>query len=230
MSNDSPIWTPARHPLARFLRELVTGTRPPVDGGWMRVTPWVPHVQGILSFHGHAILAVSYDHTENDLTALGVDGWGGAHDPRVVTALAKNGWIDTLDLLFLGPGAGERHGGESLVMRSDLGRHPIVEHARRVRSEVQVYGSADPAVEDVVVLARGVGGLREISFELDPRHRGRGRGVELVRAALHCVPENELVAACAPPANLPCTTTLTRAGLAPYGTIQLFTDRPERRT
>lgn len=230
MSNDSPIWTPARHPLARFLRELVTGTRPPMDGGWMRVTPWVPHIQGILSFPGHAILAVSYDHTENDLTELGVDGWGGAHDPRVVTTLAKNGWIDTLDVLFLGPGAGEQTGGDHLVMRSDLAKHPLAEHAKRVRSEVQVYGSADPAREDVVVLARGVGGLREISFELDPRHRGQRRGVELVRAALHCVPENELVAACAAPANLPSTKSLVRAGLAPYGTIQLFTDRPERRS
>ncbi|WP_312717989.1 GNAT family protein [Mobilicoccus sp.] len=230
MSNESPIWTPARHPLARFLRGLVTGTRPPMDGGWMRVTPWVPHIQGILSFPGHAILAVSYDHTENDLAELGVDGWGGAHDPRVVTALAKNGWIDTLDLLMLGPGGGEASAGDHLVMRSDLARHPLVEHARRVRSEVQVFGSADPAVEDVVVLARGIGGLREISFALDPRHRGQGKGTALVQAALHSVPENELIAACVAPANLPSWRCLERAGMKPYGTVQLFTDRPERRT
>ncbi len=229
MPNESPIWTPARHPLARFLREMAGGTRPPVDGEWMRVTPWVPHIQGILSFPGHAILAVSYDHTEVALTELGVDAWGGAHHPRVITTLAKNGWIDTLDLLFLGAGLGEQGGAGNLVMRSDLARHPIAEHAKRVRTEVQVYGQADPSVEDVVVLARGVGGLREISFELDPRHRGRGKASALIKAALHCIPENELVVACAAPANTPSWRALERAGMKAHGTIQLFTDRPERR-
>lgn len=229
MSNDSPIWTPARHPLARFLRELVTGTRPPQDGGWTRVTPWAPQIQGILAFPGHAILAVSYDHTDAQLTDLGVDGWGGAHDPRVVTTLAKNGYIDTLDLLLLGVGRGQGDVSDRLVSRSDLSHHPRVEHARRTRSEVQVFGSADPSVQDVVVLARGIGGLREISVEVDPAGRGQGRGVELVEAALHSVPENELVAACATPANLPAVRTLQKAGMQEYGTVQLFTDRAERR-
>lgn len=231
MSNDSPIWTPARHPLARFLRELVTGTRAPYDGGWMRVTPWAPHIQGILAFPGHAILAVSYDHSENALTELGVDGFGGAHHPRVITTLAKNGWIDTLDMLLLGAGRGNGSddGGGQLVARPDLAHHPRVEHAKRIRSEIQVYGSPDPAVHDVVVLARGIGGLREISIELDPGHRGQGRGTRLIEAALHSVPENELVVVCVAPANLPALRCAQKAGMRPYGTVQLFTDRPERR-
>ncbi|WP_168581546.1 GNAT family protein [Gephyromycinifex aptenodytis] len=230
MTTDSPIWTPARHPLARFLRELATGNRPPTDGGWLRVTPWAPHVQGILSFPGHAVLAVSYDHTEVELSDLGVDGCGGAHHPRVVTALAKDGWIDSLDLLFLGAGLGEQPGTEPLVTRHDLARIPLVEHARRVCSEVQVFGRPDPGSEDVVVLSRGIGGLRELFFHLAPQRRGHGHGVELVRAALRAVPENELVVACSAPANRPAVLTLERAGLAPVGSVQLFSDRPERRS
>lgn len=230
MSTDSPLWTPARHPLARFLRELAAGNRPPADGGWMRVTPWVPHVQGILTFPGHAILAVSYDHTEVELAELGVDGYGGAHHPAVVTTLAKNGWIDTLDTMFLGAGLGEQPGTDHLVTRNDLGRHPLVEHARRVHTEVQVFGRSDPGCDDVVILSRGVGGLREISFTVAEPGRGRGQGVGLVQAALRSVPENELVVACATPSSLPCVKTLERAGMTPVGTIQLFSDRPERRS
>lgn len=229
MSNDSPIWTPARHPLGRFLRELVTGTRPPMDGSWQRVTPWAPHIQGILAFPGHAILAVSYDHTEGELTDLGVDGWGGAHDPRVITALAKNGWIDTLDALFLGVGHGDGTGSDTLTARPDLAHHPRVEHAKRNRSEVQIFGSKDTTDASVVVLSRGVGGLREISFELDPARRGQGQGTALVEAALHSVPDNELVVACAAPSNIPAVQCLRAAGMRPYGTVQLFSDRPEHR-
>ncbi|WP_040161573.1 GNAT family N-acetyltransferase [Mobilicoccus massiliensis] len=229
MSNDSPIWTPARHPLARFLRELATGTRPTADGGWMRVTPWVPHVQAILSFPGHSILAVSYDWTENQLSELGVDGYDGAHDPRVVTTLAKDGWIDTLDMLFLGSGRGEQPGEPRLVARPDLARHDFVEYTHRGHTEVQVFGSPDPDSEDLVVLSRGVGGLREICVRLAAEHRGRGRGTELVEAALRSVPEDELVVACVAPYNVPAIRSLERAGMSHHGTIQLFTDRPERR-
>lgn len=35
------------------------------------------------------------------LVSLGADGFGGAHDPRLITALAgPGGWIDSLDILM----------------------------------------------------------------------------------------------------------------------------------
>ncbi|MDO5628200.1 MAG: N-acetyltransferase [Mobilicoccus sp.] len=229
MTTASTLWTPARHPLARFLRDLASGNRPPEDGGWTRVTPWVPHVQGILSFPGRAVLAVSYDWTENQLSELGVDGWDGAHDPRIITTLAKEGWIDTLDMLFLGAGRGDTPGGLELVSRPDLAKHHFVEHARRGHSETQVFGTTDPSSEDMVVLSRGVGGLREIAVRLAPENRGKGRGTAMFEAALRSVPENELVAACVAPYSVAAAVCLSRVGLRHVGSIQLFTDRPERR-
>ena len=54
-------WTTARHPLARLLRSVVAGSPPDSDGGWTRVSPWIPTVQAMVAFTGHTIVAVSYD-------------------------------------------------------------------------------------------------------------------------------------------------------------------------
>jgi hypothetical protein len=75
------------------------------DGGWRRVPPWRPGLEGIVAFTGHAVLAVAPDISDRRLIELGVNGFGGAHDPRLVTALAgPDGWIDSLDALLAGRG------------------------------------------------------------------------------------------------------------------------------
>lgn len=227
---DSSVWTPARHPLARYLREIAAGSYPPPDSGWTRVAPWSPQVQGIISVTGHAVLAVSYDITDDQLAKLGVDGVGSALSPKVLLALAgERGSVDGLDMLFLGSGTGNRQASHGLVSRPDLAKHPRVDAARRFRQELQVFGRADRAITDVVVLARGVAGLREIFVELDLGRRGQGLGARIVRDALDCVPEHELVAACVPPSNAAGVKALMAAGMTPVGSIQLFSDRPERR-
>jgi hypothetical protein len=77
------------HPLAAaLLTEAAEGRFPPADGGWRRVHPWRPGLEVVVAFTGHAVLAVADDRTDERLDALGVDGLGGASDPRVVAALA----------------------------------------------------------------------------------------------------------------------------------------------
>ena len=88
------------HPLAGLLADAAEDRFPPADGGWRRVPPWRAGVEAVVAFTGHAVLAVADDVPDDRLRALGVDGLGGAHDPRVVTALAgPDGWIDVLDAL-----------------------------------------------------------------------------------------------------------------------------------
>lgn len=162
---DERVWTPARHPLARLLRDIAAGRFRDTDGGWTRVSPWAPHLQAIVTFTGHAILAVSYDVPDIGLAKLGVDGVGGAHHPSVVTALAgANGWIDQLQILLLGIGTG-CDGHQSLVSRSDLAKRPFVDHVLRTCQNLQVMGSRDHLDRDVVVLSRGVAGLRQVSVD-----------------------------------------------------------------
>lgn len=230
MTVDSPLWTPARHPLARLLREVAAGAFPPADGGWIRVSPWSQSVQGILAFTGRAVLAVSYDISDARLQDQGVDGWGGAHDPRLVCELAgPNGWIDSLGVLMLCAGRGAQDGQPALVSRPDLTKHPHVEYARRVRTNVQVLGRSDPARHDFITLGHGVAGLREISLEVVDSMPGKGTAPELLDMALAAVPEHEVVAASAPPGNAATLRAFLRAGFTPVGGLQLFSTRAERR-
>ncbi|GAB94498.1 GNAT superfamily N-acetyltransferase [Kineosphaera limosa] len=230
MSTDSPVWTPARHPLARMLREAAAGAYPPADGGWLRVSPWKQDLQAILSFTGRAVLAVSYDVPDSRLEDLGLSGWDGAFARVLVDLAGPTGWIDSLDVLLLGTGRGANDGGHGgLVARPDLAKHPRAEYARRVRTDVQVLGRPETDRNDVVILAHGVAGLREISGEVDPAHRGHGAGAELMGLALGAVPENEVVVASVAPGNAASLRACLRAGMEPVGSIQLFSSRPEHR-
>ncbi len=61
-----------------------------------------------MAFTGHAVLAVALDVSDARIIELGANGLGGAHDPRLVAALAgPDGWIDSLDVLLAGRGTGE---------------------------------------------------------------------------------------------------------------------------
>jgi ribosomal protein S18 acetylase RimI-like enzyme len=206
------------HPLAGLLREAAAGRFPAADGDWRRVPPWRPGLEAVVAFTGHAVLAVADDVTDERLRGLGVDGLGGAHDPRVVTALAgPDGWVDSLDALLVARGSGA---GGSLVARPDLRTHPRVAFAAALRGDLRVLGYPDGA--SVAVLGTGVGGLTELSVELEPEGRGRGAGTALARDALAAVPAGELVVAAVAPGNAASLRALLAAGFAPVASLQLF--------
>ncbi len=203
--------------LAEVVRAAAAGRFPPADGGWTRVRPWLPGLEAVVALTGHAFLAV-----EGPLPDRPVDGFGGAHDPRLVAALAgPDGWIDSLDALLVARGRG---GPQVLVPRPDLADHPRAVHARSKRTGLRVLGR--PTGSDVVVLARGVAGLTELSMELEPAHRGGGAGRALVADALRSVPAGEVVVAGVAPGNAASLRTVLAAGFAPVGSLQLFRRRP----
>jgi hypothetical protein len=211
------------HPLGRLLTDALGGRFPPCDGGWHRVPPWRAGVEAVCAFTGHAVLAVGADVTDARLTGLGVDGFGGAHHPRVLLELAgPSGWIDSLDAVLVRAGGGE----QELVDRPDLADHPRVAFARAVREDVRVLGSRDSADESVATLSRGIAGLSEISVELDDRQRGRGGGAAYVRAAAAAAPAGEPVVAAVAPGNAASLRAFLGAGFVVVGSVQLL--RPRR--
>ncbi|HZZ96661.1 MAG TPA: hypothetical protein VFE19_06595 [Jatrophihabitantaceae bacterium] len=212
------------HPLATLLEDAIEGRFPPADGGWHRVPPWRDGVEAVLAFTGHAVLAVSDDVSEQRLTALGVDGFGGAHHPRVLVDLAgPDGWIDSLDALIARRGTG---GGTPLVDRRDLATHPRAAFAQAVRDEVRVLGRPDEGSRSLTTVSRGIAGLFEISVEIDPAERGHGEGTAMIRAALAAIPHGEPVLAAVAPGNAASLRAFLAAEFAVVGSVQVL--RPRR--
>ena len=214
-------------PLAQPLAELITaaadGRFPEADGGWRRVPPWRPGLEAIIAFTAHAVLAVAPDIPDQRLISLGVDGFGRAHDPRLITALAgPGGWIDSLDMLMAGRGTGRAGEPPRLVGRPDLATHPRAAFAVRLRDQVRPMGYADRSRGALALISCGIAGLTELSFELEPQRRGRGGGSELVRDALTAIPAGRLVMAAVAPGNAASVRALLAAGFVPLGSLQLF--------
>jgi GNAT superfamily N-acetyltransferase len=209
------------HPLAELIQSVAEGRHPAPDGGWHRVEPWRPGVEAVLAFTGHAVLAVGDDVSDERLAALGVDGLGGANHPRVLLELAgPQGWIDSLDALLVGRAAAVS-AYPPLVDRPDLADHPRAHWARAVRDDVRVLGPADTAEASIATLSRGLAGLTELSVELDPAARGRGRAIALIEAALAAAPDGLVVAAVAP-GNAASLRAFLAAGFVVVGSTQLL--------
>lgn len=207
------------HPVAALLVAAWRGPRPPVDGSWARVQPWHAGVHGVVAVTGRALVSAPDDLTDAELEALGVDGWGHAHDPRVMTRIAgPHGWVDVLDAVLLASGTGAREPG--VVARPDLHEHPRVRHAQHIRGDVEVFGFPGDDLS-VLTLARGLGGLSEMSLQVAPALRGRGLGTLLGRAARGLVPAGEPVVASVAPANAPSVRAVLRAGFEPVGSVQV---------
>ncbi|MGH3149799.1 MAG: hypothetical protein ACRDOB_03590 [Streptosporangiaceae bacterium] len=211
------------HPLAGLIAAAAAGRYPVADGSWRRVPPWRPGVEAIVAFTGHAVLAVAPDIPDQRLVSLGVDGFGGAHDPRLITALAgPGGWIDSLDIVMAGHGSGHPGTPPQLVGRPDLATHPRAVFAARIRDQLRILGYADPRRTALAMVGRGIAGLTELGFELEPGHRGHGGGTGLVRDALTAIPAGQLVLAAVAPGNAASVRALWSAGFSPLGSIQLF--------
>ena len=219
------------HPLAEMIVAAAEGRFPAVDGGWQRVTPWRPDLEAVIAFTGHAVLAVADDVTDLELKDLGVDGLGGAHHPQVLTALAgPDGWIESLDLIMVSWGTGPRRPvpGGKLIPRPDLADHPRARYAAGIRSGTRVLGYPQAERSAMAIIARGLAGLTELSFELEPDRRGSGAGAALIEDAVSTVPDGEVVVAQVAPGNAKSLRSLLGAGFLPVGSSQLY--RPARQS
>jgi hypothetical protein len=211
------------HPLAGLITAAAAGRFPDPDGGWERVPAWRPGLEAIFSFTAHAVFAVGPDISDQRIASLGADGFGGAHDPRLITALAgPDGWIDSLDMLLAGRGTGRPGIAPRLVDRPDLTAHPRARFAARIRDGPRVLGYPDPRRSALATVSRGIAGLTELSFELEPERRGHGGGAGLAADALSILPAGQLTVAAVAPGNAASVRALLSAGFVPLASFQLF--------
>ncbi len=83
-------------------------------------------------------------------------------------------------------------------------------------------GYQDPRRSALAVISTGIAGLTELSFELEPGHRGTGGGARLAADALSAVPSGQLAVAAVAPGNAASLRALLDAGFKPLGSLQLF--------
>ena len=122
------------------------GPRPDVDGSWARVPPWRTGVYAVVAVTGRAMISAPARVRDSDLDAWGVDGFGGAHDPRVMTRLAgERGWVDVLDAVLLADGTGPQ----------DASLQPLSDGDSR--ANLHAGGDADPDAPSSSVPGRQLG-------------------------------------------------------------------------
>lgn len=203
--------------LAALLHDAADGRFPLVDGGVSRARPWREGVEAAVAFTGHAVLAVGDDVADEALLRLGAHGYGGAHDPRLVTALAGRGEIGVLDVLLVarGTGTGSSAPVRSLVPRPDLAGAARARHASLWRDDVRVLGLPDPATTGLTTLSRGIAGLTEVGLQAED-----GTAETLLAGALAQVPRGELVLASVTPGNARSLRFFLRRGFVPVGSVQ----------
>ena len=200
-----------------MLRDAAAARFPEADGGFSRAAPWRAGVEAAVAFTGHAVMVVGHDVPDERLVELGVHGYGGAHDPRVTTALAGRGEINVLDVLLLGVGTG---GDSALVDRPDLAATHRAEHATQWRDDVRVLGLPGSSAS-LTTLSRGIGGLPEIGL-----HAQDVPADVLLDGVLALVPQGEVVVASVTPGNARSLRFFLRRGFVPVGSVQQW--RPRR--
>jgi GNAT superfamily N-acetyltransferase len=205
--------------LGAILRAAADGRFPPVDGLVDVVPPYLDGVEAVVSFTGHAVIATTLP--LQTLLDAGADGFAGATSIPVMTRLlGEGGTADVLDALLVARGTG----GGTLPPRPDLEGHPRAGYARAWRREVRVF--ADD--RGLVTLSRGLGGLLEVSFEVDAASRGAGLGRQMLGEALALAPAGEPVLAAVAPGNAASLRALLAARFTPIGSVQLVRPSPTR--
>jgi hypothetical protein len=197
--------------LAALFADVLAGRYPESDGGFDVIAPdATTGLHAVLSFTGHAVVAT--DRPADEVAALGLDGYGGAHHPDVLRALAgPGGWIGVLDLMLWAEATGV--GGTTLERTTAHDGHHRVRYARDSRIDVQVWADE----RGLVTVGRGLGGRTEIGIELhDEAPHGQGHGRAMWRDVLAELPPGPVWASCAP-GNARSVRALLAAGFQAVG-------------
>lgn len=198
-------------PLRGIVLAAAADRFPPPDGGVTIVPPDVTTgLHAVVSFTGHAVVAT--DRSLEEVLALGVDGFAGAHAADSLRGLAgPRGWIGVLDVVLVARGTGA--GGSTLRPCENQQDHPRVRYARGTRVDVRVLADH----RGLVTLGRGLGGRTELGFEVAEGRRDRRLGRALLLDTLAEIPAGvPLFASCAP-GNARSLRALLAAGFRVIG-------------
>jgi hypothetical protein len=196
------------HPLLGRFLAAANGDFPDVDGRVLVQPALGRGLEAVIGFTGHGVVATSLP--EAAVLERCGDAFGGCFAPAFLCWLAgPHGTLGSIDLTLVGRGRGD--GG--LPRRADFDTHPRVQLARRLRTDVEVYGDE----RGFVTLAIGLAGRRELSIEVPSDRQGCGLGRALLDDALGLVPAGEPVFAAVAPGNARSLRAFLGLGFSPLG-------------
>jgi hypothetical protein len=204
VSADCP---PDIHPLLGWLLAAAEGRFPPSDGGTTYLPPLPNGAEASVAFTGHAVICSRL--TAHDLDDLDPNGFGGSHDPRVLVRMAGNGEIGVIDVTLVGHGTGNG----SLPRTDRWDDHPRVHYARKLRTDVAVFGDE----RGLVTLAAGLAGRLEMSIETPTATHDSRVGRALIAEAVALVPAGVPVFAAVSPGNARSLRAFLSQGFTPIG-------------
>lgn len=169
--------------------------------------------QAVVEFTGHSVVLT--DRVSTDPIFVGLTAFGDVTDARVITALAgPDGNVGVLDAVLV-----RRVGASRVAPLAPTDAyldHPRVRRAHHHRAGVTVLGDE----RGVVCFGHGLVGRLEIAIEVEPQHRGHGRG--LLDAALATLAVGTPIVAQVAPGNAASLRLFLAAGFTPIGSEVLL--------
>ena len=196
------------HPLLSVLLDAADGRHPPVDGG----VTFLPELDGgnraVVALTGHAFVATSQD--PRSVADLRLDGFGSALSPRALLRIADGGEIGVNDVVLVARGI---DGTPSVEPTERWDDHHRVAHARRLRSNVVVFGDD----RGFFTIAEGLAGRPELGIELARPGATAGLGRRLLDEARRVVGAGSWLFAAVSPGNARSLRSFLAAGFTPIG-------------
>jgi len=170
----------------------------------------------IVAFSAHSVLSADIDPDAARL-ALPSDDPGAPMSASFVTWIAtmigaEPGSVDVVLVADAAPAVTEL-----VAVGAD---HPRRTRAQSYRQRVETW--SDAGRTGLVIVGRGLAGRLEVSVEVEPAHRGTGRGRQLASAARSLVPAGEHLFAQVAPGNVASLRAFLAAGYRPIGAEVLF--------
>jgi GNAT superfamily N-acetyltransferase len=217
--------------ILELLHGAARGEFPPEDGVTQVVRAAAGARAAVLSFTAHHVVAADVP-ADEVRGAVDPTNLNGPLSPSVLAWLAERTGLraGSLDVVLawvprdlaaprdLAPRRDLARRRDLAVREVSPGDHPRIVRARRWRRDLRVFEGDD----GMVVLGRGLADRLELSMEVAPQRRGRGRARELVTAALAAAAPDEPVFAQVAAANAASLRALQPAGFAAVGAEVLF--------